>query len=173
MKIIETDISFSSKHPVVDVEVSNDLSRLDWNYEKGEISVAGFLVDNKITQFMRIKQANINKLQISIKDFLSTISKRQLYAFNTNMEIGCLKNLLGESPKFFEIKPFQGYGTTKEYFFDVLVKKRMIKPEDIPKDPLLGQSKLCMDYWKKGRYDDVRKHNSCCLIKESSFLETL
>ena len=117
MEVKKTVANFSTKHPVVDVEISNDIEIHRWDYSKGEISVAGFFVDNEIIQFMLKNKSNLNKFQKEIMEMLTTLDGRKLHAFNIRMETGCFSNLLGNSPQFHEIMPFSGRGSNKEYHF--------------------------------------------------------
>jgi hypothetical protein len=172
MDMLTTKASLSTPNPVVDFEISNDIAGLKWNYEKAETSVVGFLVDNEITQIMLTDKSKINEFRMAIKDILSTIEGSKLHAFNTRMEFGCFKNLLGYSPKLYEIgPPIKGRGTTKDYFFNYLTRQGKV-PSDLKlEDPLNGDGRLCMRYWKEGRFEEVRLHNVCCLIKEAKILE--
>jgi len=174
MEIIKTPVRFSTSHPIADVEIKNKpldaYGRLD--YQKGEICVAGFFTDNGITQFVLKNEPKIEEFKRGVNDFLGTINEKNLHAFNMNMETGCFTKLLGRSPKIHEIKPFNGRGTTKEYFFTYLLKKKIEDPDSACfDDPLNGRSDLCPEYWQRGLFEDVRKHNLCCLTKEAKILK--
>ena len=141
MKIDKTLVKFSAKYPIVDVETTNEIMPSSWS--EGDICIAGFFVDENITQFMLINKSNLKKFRDAIKDFLSTIGNRPLYAFNTEVETGCFNTFLGRPLNFNEIKPFNGSGTTKENFYKYMVEKKFIGPDGIGfKDPLKGNSKL-------------------------------
>lgn len=172
---IDKTVSFSTKHPIVDVETYNNLGSYGinpWPYHLGEIGIAGFFVDNKITQFLLKDKNNIEKIREGISDHLSTLSGKPLYAFNIRMEIGCFNNLLGRSPQFLEAMPFHGRGASKEYFFAFLLKHDKVtfdSREFI--DPLNGDGVACIDALNKGQYQDALDHNHCCLTKEATILE--
>jgi hypothetical protein len=139
---------------------------------EGDTFLVGILIDNDITQIMLINSSKLEEFKRAIADELSVINKKDLYAYNSDMEMGSFKKLLGESPNIFDMKPFSGRGATKEYFFSVLVKEKVIKADSIGfSDPLNGDSKKCPDYWNRKLYDEVRDHNRCCLTKEAKILE--
>ena len=172
MKVIETPVNFSTKYPIVDVEISNNIAP-EWKWSEGKISVAGFLVDNVITQFMLMNNSNLTEFRNKINNFLSTLTKKQLYAFNINMETGCFENLIGESPIFHEIKPpFKIPRFNKDYCFGYLIKHSIISKDSIGfEDPLKGNSGLCIKCWSDGEFENVRLHNVCCLLKEAKILQ--
>lgn len=174
MEMIKTPACFSTKYPIVDVEIKNKpldaYGRLD--YLGGEICVAGFFMDDKIIQFILNDESKIEEFRRALNDFLRTIKGKKTYAFNIRMEEGCFTRLLGYSPEVYEIKPFSGRGASKEYFFRYLVKKKVVTPDSVCfADPLNGKGYLCPEYWQRGRFGDVRKHNLCCLTKEAKILE--
>ncbi|MQY60397.1 hypothetical protein GH153_00955 [bacterium] len=174
MEMIKTPACFSTKYPIIDVEIKNESLDAQGRFDprRGEICIVGFFIDDKITQFMLKDESKIEEFGQAVNDFLGTMNGKKAYAFNVNMEEGCFTELLGHSPRIYEIKPFRGRGATKEYFFKYLVKKKIETPDSICfKDPLDGRSKLCAEYWQKGRFEDVRKHNLCCLTKEAKILE--
>ncbi len=173
MKTIKTSVPFSTKYPIVDVEISNDISS-NWDSSKGEISVAGFLVDNEITQFLLINKSKLGEFRNQINDFLSTVTEKQLYAFNIKMETGCFEKLLSKSLVFREIKPknFRAKGFNKDYCFGYLIKQDIISKDFIWfEDPLKGNGRLCMNCWSAGEFEKVRLHNVCCLLKEAKILQ--
>jgi hypothetical protein len=175
MKKIEKIVGFSTNHPVVDVETYNNLEDYGirpWPYHKGEIGIAGFFVDDKITQFLLIHKENIEIFRKAVHDILSTLSGKLLHAFNTEMETGSFKKFLGYSPQFHEIKPFNGKGTTKEYFFAYLLRTGRVAPDFVKfEDPLNGDSFKCIECLNNGRFEDALGHNICCLTKEALILE--
>lgn len=174
MRIVKTHVPFSTKLPVVDVEIKNNIRDASgrFNYYRGEICIAGFFIDDEITQLV-LKEPTLEEFRRGVHEYLGTINSEKLHAFNTNMEEGCFTKLLGCYPRMYEIKPpIKGRGTTKEYFFGFLVSRGIEKPESACfTDPLNGESERCPDCWGKGRHEDVRKHNLCCLTKEARILE--
>ncbi len=145
---------------------------MGWDYYKGEISIAGFFVDDKIIQFMLMNKNKLNNFQKEVKNFLSTLNEKKLHAFNVKMETGCFTKLLGNSPQFHEIMPFRGKGANKEYHFNYLIKKGVIPSNFMKfKDPLNGRSELCLKYWEDQRFKEVGLHNVCCLTKEATILQ--
>ncbi len=174
MEMIKTPACFSTKYPIIDVEIKNEPRDAQGRFDprRGEICVAGFFIDNEITQFMLKDESKIEEFRQAVNDFLGTMKGKKAYAFNIRMEGGCFTRLLGRSPIIYEIQPLHGKGANKEYFFKYLAKKKVETPDSICfKDPLNGRSELCPEYWRKGRFEDVRKHNLCCLTKEAKILK--
>ncbi len=170
MKVVKTPAMMGTRHPIVDIEISNNLDP-HWDYSLAKPCLVGFFVDEELTQFLLMShnEKKTKDFVKKIQDFLSTIDGRP-HAFNTKMETGCFKVLLGYSPKLHEIKPFNGKGVSKEYLFSYLVKKGAVS--NFPfRDPLNGHSELCPELWRKGHFEEVRQHNVCCLTKESKILE--
>jgi len=174
MRTVKTAVPFSTKLPVVDVEIKNKIKDASgkFHYDKGEICVAGFFIDDEITQLV-LKEPNQEEFRQGVREYLGTINSEKLHAFNTKMEEECFTKLLGCRLRMYEIKPpIKGSGTSKEYFFRFLVSKGVEKPESaFFKDPLNGHSERCPECWEKGLYEDVRKHNLCCLTKEALILK--
>lgn len=200
MKPIITSVSFSTKHPIADVETKTVIPYVSVNGAKKpdchnvEINVAGFFVDNAITQFRIVDESELDIFRNQIRDFLSTINGKQLHAFFIDVEKGCFENLLGNSPAFAkieEIMPFKG--KKKEYLFSYLVANgedipiSVIPPEGFKEnlmeekakdatlpvisingfpDPYNGDSRKCIG----GNIEDTGRHNVCCLLKEAIIL---
>lgn|GEM_PF-1884744 len=178
METKETKINFSTKHPIADVETPIDLPCIGgtkkFDYLKGEVCIAGFFVDDKITQFLLMNKSKSAEFCNNINSFLSTINGKQLHSFNINMESGCFTNLLKKSLSFNEIQPFHGKGINKEYCFGYLIKKKQcLDMRGIVgfDDPLNGDSSKLPDYWNKGLYEECRRHNVGCLVKEAKILQ--
>ena len=175
MEVVKTTVGFTTNQPIVDVEISNNPRNLQGKLDpnKGNICVAGFLVDNTMSQFLLKHDSQKQAFKEAVAEFLASIANKKLHAFYIDMEQGCFTNLLGWSPRLHEVKPpIKGRGTTKDNFFTYLTKTDKVLPEELGfTDPLHGRGELCPEYWKNGRYEDVRQHNVCCLTKEAKILE--
>lgn len=171
-EILERKVDFFSEVPIIDNEISNDIGILGWDYEKAKPCIVGILFKNKITQFVLYENHKeiVEKFKAELMNFLDELPK-PLFAFNTKMERGNFKGFLNREYRFEEIKPFNGKGASKEYFFRFLLEKGLIVKTDSFEDPLRGNSRLVMSRWESERYEDVVKHNICCLVKEFNILE--
>ena len=167
VKIVKTKVKFFCPITIYDTEIINDISRPDssyWDYEKGDICVAGFLMGNEIIQVIHEHNGDLEEFKKQLWEILK--DKKDLYSFNFRFEHEITKGLLGKSIFISEIKSFKGKNFGKERFFIELVKDKKVKKKEIPKDPFNGNGGLCMEKWKEGKIDEILEHNRSCLIEE-------
>jgi len=157
---------------IIDNETGNDLKSLDWQYDKANVTVVGFLFDDKLEICMKSKDDDDEFLE-AVKLRLDSFKKtREMFAYNIKMERGNFEGLFGVTYPFKEIKPFDTK-RPKEWFYKRLLKHKVIELKKEIDDPFAGNSVQCVNVWKEyirsGVHNilyDVIKHNIACLIKE-------
>jgi hypothetical protein len=157
---------------ILDVEISNDL-RPDWVYSNGRVIVAGFIFKDKMTIFSAEEDHDI-QFKIAVSDFITSLPKgTKIYAFNNQMEIGCCKNSFNLDLRIEDMKPLKMRGGSKDFFFDTLLNKGIIKKLKL-QDNFNGDGGKCIETWalfqktKDVKHlNDIILHNFNCLIKES------
>ena len=164
MILREIKTAFSSEVPILDLEISNDVSTPSgkWEYNKGDVISCAIFYGDLVTCVLREKSDDRDLFKdklISILDKLPTF-----YAFNYLFEKECLKGFLGKSYFVEEIKPAKGKGWSKEKFFKLLVSEKLVK--EIPEDQLENNSKLVLNRYLEGKYEDIIKHNISDVIKQ-------
>ena len=166
MIVREIKFANSSEVPIVDIEISNDISTPEgeWEYQKSDIICYATLYGNKITILLREKEDNINSYKEKLKEHLDSLPT--FYAFNYRMEKGGFLGFLGKSYFVEEIKPFKGRGWSKQKFYEELVKDKKINPQSVPKDPLEQDSGEVLPRYEKGDYESIINHNIVDVIKQ-------
>jgi len=155
------------KKTIIDIEITNDLSALNWDYTKCDICTLGIIKGNNIKIIQREKTDDLNKFKKDIKKILDSI--KEFYAFNWRMEKGGISGFLDKEYKVNEIKAWSGKGWSKDKFFNEL--KSIIKIKDEVEDPLNGHSELVPERYAENNYKDIILHNRNCLIKEAYLLK--
>ena len=120
MRVIKIKVDVNSIVPIVDNEISNDISS-DWNYERGEIIVCGILYGNTLTQYVYEKDDDIDEFKNELAKFLDTLPT--MYAFNFLMEKGNFKGFFGAADAFFQdpnetLSPLEGGDFEKDVNLD-------------------------------------------------------
>lgn len=161
------EIDFYSEFPIIDNEISNDISTKDgsdWRYSEGKIICCAILFDNEITYILKEKNDNEEDYK---KELINIIERFPvMYAFNKNMEYGNFKGFLAKDYNIAEIKAFKGKGKTKEWFFQELIRDKIIEQDKVPFDPLCDDSKKVLDCYEKNDYDSIILHNKADVIKQ-------
>lgn len=152
--------------PICDIEISNDISNKsgDWFYENSDIITLGLFYGNKITILQREKEDKIEDWKASLTRELSTLPT--LYCLNVKMEKLGLSGFLGKVYPCEEIRAFLGRGTSKDKFFEWLIKYDKIPKSLILDDPLKSDSSLVQERYANENYEDIILHNKTCLLKE-------
>jgi len=155
---------FDSKSVIVDNEISNDISVSfgDWKYEEGNIICCAVLYENKIICILKEKEDSEESYKEELKKLLDKFVV--MYAFNKNMEYGNFKGFLKKDYNIQEIKAFKGKGKSKEWFFQELLKDKIIN--EIPFDPLEDNSKEVLNCYEKEDYNSIIQHNIADVIKQ-------
>lgn len=160
MRKVETLVALGSPVVIVDNEIANDLSLVDWDYRQGDVICVGILMGSKIVQFLREPEDDIKRFKQEVSDFLDGLGKT-FYAFNFLMEKGNFQGFLDKSYYVQEIKPFKGRGWTKNKFYEELVEDGIVKEVSDPID-----SRDVMKCYQNGEYEKILEHNRACCIKE-------
>jgi len=118
MEKIELNFPYNSKYPIIDNEISNDISMpkgQDWKYEEGKVICLACLYGDKIICILKTKNENEESYKKEMINILDSFYL--MFAFNYNMEKGNFKGFLGKDYRINEIKAFKGKGKNKEWFF--------------------------------------------------------
>lgn len=169
MKKFSFKTKINCPYVIVDNEIRNNLvnpATGKWDYEKALLCVVGVWKGNKITQ-ISLRKGNEEKFKEEIIKLLDEFD--ELHAFNQSMEQGNFRGYLNRNYKVKEIKEVKGKGLTKEFLFNLLRDKAIAREElelaDL-NDPLEGNHKEIMSYYKSGRFQEIEKANRVCLTKE-------
>lgn len=163
--IIKTEkINFWADYVIVDNEISNDISVPvgDWKYEEGKIICCAVLFEDQINYILKEKTDTEEDYKKELINLLSQFP--MMFAFNRNMEWGNFMGFLGKNYHIEEIKAFKGKGKNKEWFFQELIKDKIIDEEPI--DPLKDDSKQVLDCYSREDYDSIILHNKADVIKQ-------
>jgi hypothetical protein len=152
--------------PIVDNEISNNISTENgsWEYEKGDIICCAIFYGNDVTIILREKEEDVDEYKKELKNLLDNFPT--LYAFNYNFEKGTFKGFLDKSYWIEEIKPWKGKGWSKQKFYEELIKDKKISSQDIPKDPLEGDSGEILNKYAENDYESIITHNIADVVKQ-------
>ena len=167
MILRETKVAFNSEVPIVDNEISNDISApkgQPWKYEEGDIISCAILYNNKITVFFREHNDDIKEYKVKLKEFLDKLPT--MYAFNYMMEKGNFKGFLGKSYFIEEIKAFKGKGKSKQWFTQEVLKMKPNISKYIPQDCLEDDSREVIERYNKKDYESIIQHNISDVVKQ-------
>jgi len=167
MILREIKTAFSSEVPIIDNEISNDISAppgQPWVYENADIICCSVFYGDTVTALLREKNDDIEAYKLKLKEFLDKFPT--MYAFNFSMEKGNFKGFLGKSYFIEEIKPFKGKGKSKQWFYEELIKDKKISVGLIPEDPLENDSKEVISLYEKGDYEKIINHNIVDVLKQ-------
>jgi hypothetical protein len=158
--------------PIVDNEICNDISvpkgKGDWKYKEGDIICVSIFSENSIIVCLRTPEDSLAKYKQKVKSLLDKHSF--LYAFNRNMEFGNFQGFLKKEYKIIEIKAFKGAGKNKDWFFEELIKNKLIPSDLIPSDPLKSGEEILKKYAEKD-YESIIAHNVADVIKQHYILK--
>lgn len=162
----EIKTAFSSEVPIVDNEISNDISApkgQPWKYEEGDIISCAIFYKKTITVFLREKDDDLNKFKKTLINFLDKLP--DMWAFNVFMEKGNFNGFLGKDYVINEIKPFKGKGWNKDKFFNELIDDEIVDKSLVPKDPL-NDSHEVLKLYSQNEYKSIIEHNISDVIKQ-------
>lgn len=166
MIVREMKVHLNSEVPIIDNEISNDISNPSgqWDYEKGDIICCAVLYGDVITIILREHKDDLDSYKEKLKEILDKLPT--MYAFNFNMEKGNFLGFLGKRYFIEEIKPFKGRGKSKQWFFEELVKDKKIYSEEVPEDPIEDDSGKVLDLYEKKDYETIIVHNMVDVLKQ-------
>jgi len=155
---------------VIDNETGNDLRDFDWDYTKANITITGFLFDDKIEILVK-SEDNDEEFLEAVKSRLDSFKKsnQEMFAFNYNMEQGNFEGTFGVTYPISEIKVLK-CKKGKQWFYEKV--KQSVKFGEIH-DPLKTNARKCVNIWHeyirtKDHHvlSEAIQHNLACLIKE-------
>lgn len=162
----------NSQEPIVDVEISNDISNngREWKYEESDIISFAVLMGNEARVLLREADDDKEDFKDAIKRELYRVSqqkgKKSYSAFNYKMEQGAFKGFLRNNYYIKEIKPFKGKGFSKQKFYEILLEDNLLEDVEIPNDPLEKDSGEVLDRYEKEDYLSIITHNLVDVIKQ-------
>ena len=167
MILREIKTAFSSEVPIIDNEISNDISAppgQSWHYENADIISCAIFYGNRITILFREHNDDIDIYKLKLKEMLDKLPT--CFAFNYSMEKGNFVGFLGKRYFIEEIKPFKGKGKTKEWFFNELFADGKVQKKFIPEDTISDKSDEVLELYKKKDYETIINHNATDVIKQ-------
>src|SRR3989338_477739 len=133
-------------------------------YANHKIVIFGAISNGVLAQHYVSSSEHIPLLASGIEKILESFP-RPFHSFNTHFEIGVLSHSLGKRILFERELNRTKYEK----------KQHVVIGLEIPEyeDPFFGDGLKCMESWKSGGADGIRKalaHNRACLLKERDIL---
>jgi hypothetical protein len=168
---------------IIDIEIANRMTRLDWDNKKADIICIGALLLNKgkpesIIQLIKTKEMSKEDFADNIRILLNSLSSDKLWALNAPFEQEAIEAYTGNRYIFHEVRHgLHGALSSKEALYRFLFEKGLVKGIS---DPYMGDSSMVQgsyaEYLHSGAWialQQILAHNVNCLLKEFHILQNI